>query len=140
MVEAVAEQRPVGELRERVVEGLELELALALAELRHRRLEAAGELAVLEHGQHLAGDEEERGRARGDGEERAHRLAAERPCARTPPRAGISGRYGSDTLSHDDDSPRRARLGVASSPGIARGQGEQREAERPAEVGDGSSP
>ena len=59
VVEAVAEQRPVGELGERIVEGLELQLALPLAELGHRLLEAAGELTVLEHRQHLATDEEE---------------------------------------------------------------------------------
>ena len=58
----------------------------------------------------------------------------ERLVARTRRCRGSSGRYGSDTLSSDDEQPARAGLGGRLA-GHDRGQGEEREPERPADVG-----
>ena len=60
VVEPITEERPVGQERERVVEGLELELHLPLLQLGDRPLEVPGELAVLEDRHHLAHDEQDR--------------------------------------------------------------------------------
>ena len=66
VVEPIAEERPVGQERERVVEGLELELHLPLLQLGDRPLEVAGELAVLEDRHDLAHDEQDRDDAADD--------------------------------------------------------------------------
>ena len=93
VLQPVVEERAVGELRERVVESLALELLLERLELAHRLLEAV----VLERDRHVAGErlEETQVLVR---EVAVHALAA--GDGEQPDTAGLAVQRGHDAVLH----------------------------------------